>query len=211
MKPVPVADGPFGAVPEHGNAPTGGRSAPKPSRGHTSIVLLVALAAGLAACGAGPAPPAAGGGGNRSATVAPDFTGRDLEGKTFRLSDHLGKSVVLLDFWSTYCEPCKAEFPLLGAMYEKSRRDGLLVVGVAMDGPETMADVPAFVKRMGIAFPIVVDDDSHIASIYNPKKSMPLSVLIEKAGRIAVVREGYNPGDEKLVEADIAKALGRVP
>jgi hypothetical protein len=60
---------------------------------------------------------------------------------------------------------------------------------------------------MDIDFPVVVDDDSRIASLYNPKKSMPLSVLIEKSGRIAVVREGYNPGDEKLVAADVTKAL----
>jgi peroxiredoxin len=140
-------------------------------------------------------------------TVAPDFTGRDLDGKTFRLSDHLGKDVVLLDFWSTYCEPCKAEFPHLGSMYGARKRDGLLVVGIAMDGPETIADVPAFVKRMGIDFPIVVDEDSRIASLYNPKKSMPLSVLIDKSGRVRVIREGYNPGDEKLVADDVAKAL----
>ena len=183
-----------------------------PRRGRAFWTVAVALAVGLAACGTIETPPAQGGRDGRSkATVAPDFTGRDLDGKTFRLSDHLGKDVVLLDFWSTYCEPCKAEFPLLDAMYEKSKHDGLLVVGVAMDGPETIADVPAFVRRMGIQFPIVVDDDSHIASIYNPKKSMPLSVLIEKAGQIAVVREGYSPGDERLVEADIARALSRVP
>jgi hypothetical protein len=76
-----------------------------------------------------------------------------------------------------------------------------------MDGPETAADIPAFVKRMDINFPVVVDDDSRIASLYNPKKSMPLSVLISKSGRISVVREGYNPGDEKLVEADVTKEL----
>ncbi len=163
----------------------------------------------LAACGSGePAQSPSGSGGASSAgTVAPDFTGRDLQGKTFRLSDHLGKDVILLDFWSTFCEPCKAEFPHLRSMYDEAKAKGLLVVGVAMDGPETVADVPAFVKRMDIDFPVVVDDDSRIASLYNPKKSMPLSVLIEKTGHIAVVREGYNPGDEKLVAADVAKAL----
>jgi thiol-disulfide isomerase/thioredoxin len=115
--------------------------------------------------------------------------------------------VVLLDFWSTYCEPCKAEFPHLHAMYEADRAKGLLVVGVAMDGPETVADVPSFVKRFELDFPVVTDEDSRIASLYNPKKSMPLSVLIDKAGHIVTVREGYNPGDEKLVSADVDKAL----
>jgi peroxiredoxin len=67
-----------------------------------------------------------------SGTAAPDFTARDVDGKTFRLSDHLGKGVILLDFWSTFCEPCKAEFPHLNAMYAAKKDKGLLVLGVAM-------------------------------------------------------------------------------
>jgi peroxiredoxin len=177
---------------------------------------FLAFAAAIVACvgcgGGGSYSPAtegsaSAGGATSAGTLAPDFTGRDVVGNTFRLSDHLGKDVVLLDFWSTFCEPCKAEFPHLRAMYDAAHAKGLLVVGVAMDGPETVADVPAFVKRFELDFPVVTDEDSRIASLYNPKKSMPLSVLIDKAGRIVAVREGYNPGDEKLVEADVTKVL----
>ncbi len=177
-----------------------------------SPVTLAGLALfACVACGStessSPATGASASGGTSSAgSLAPDFTGRDVVGQTFRLSDHLG-SVVLLDFWSTFCEPCKAEFPHLRSMYDQARAKGLLVVGVAMDGPETVADVPSFVKRFDIDFPVVTDDDSRIASLYNPKKSMPLSVLVDRAGRIIAVREGYAPGDEKLVSADIDKAL----
>jgi peroxiredoxin len=169
--------------------------------------LILAVAA-LAGCASGsgdssarPVASIAGG------TVAPDFTARDVDGKTFRLSDYVGKQVVLLDFWATYCEPCKAEFPHLRAMYDESRSRGLLIVGVAMDGPESLAEVPAFVNRYRLDFPVVLDDDSRIASLYDPKKSMPLSVLIAKNGHIAVVREGYNPGDERLVAEDVERAL----
>jgi len=173
-------------------------------------VLAAALVC-MQACGSqsssvpGAAPT--GDGTSAAGTLAPDFTGRDVVGKTFRLSDHLGKDVVLLDFWSTFCEPCKAEFPHLRAMFDGERAKGLLVVGIAMDGPETVADVPSFVKRFDLDFPVVTDEDSRIASLYNPKKSMPLSVLIDRAGRIVAVREGYTPGDEKLVAADVQKAL----
>jgi len=176
-----------------------------------SLVALLAIGGALTACGSqGTSGPATTEGAPATAagTLAPDFTGRDVTGKTFRLSDHLGKDVVLLDFWSTYCEPCKAEFPHLRAMYDGQRARGLLVVGVAMDGPETVADVPSFVKRFELDFPVVTDEDSRIASLFNPKKSMPLSVLIDKGGRIVAVREGYAPGDEKLVAADVDKALG---
>jgi peroxiredoxin len=180
----------------------------KASRG--SLVVLAAALAG--ACEAGSQRPLSASGplgGSSAGTIAPDFTARDVEGGSFRMSDHLGKHVVLLDFWSTFCEPCKAEFPQLRAMYDRDKARGLLVVGVAMDGPETVADVPAFVKRFDLDFPIVVDDDSRIASLYNPKKSMPFSVLIDRAGRIVVVREGYNPGDERQVAAEVAAALGQ--
>ncbi len=159
--------------------------------------------------GAGPSGPSGtGGGGAAAGTVAPDFTTRDVDGKTWRLSDHLGKETILLDFWSTFCEPCKAEFPHLKQLYSENKAKGLIVVGISMDTPDTVADVPAFVKRYDLNFPVVLDDDSRIASVYNPKKSMPLSVLIDRAGKIQVVREGYNPGDEKLVAADVAKVLG---
>ncbi|MDP9150686.1 MAG: TlpA family protein disulfide reductase, partial [Myxococcota bacterium] len=145
---------------------------------------LLASAAAVVACGhslAGNSP------GDRGAargtgTVAPDFTASDLAGKTFRLGDHVGKEIVLLDFWSTFCEPCKAEFPHLRALYADKKASGLLVVGVAMDGPETVADVPAFARRFDLSFPIVTDEDSRIANLYNPKKSMPFSVLINRGG-----------------------------
>ena len=166
------------------------------------------FAAASAACGASMEPANGAAVHSSAGTLAPDFAAPDLQGATFRLSDHLGKEVVLLDFWSTFCEPCKAELPHLRAMYDRDRASGLLIVGVAMDGPETSADVPAFVKRFGVDFPVVVDEDSHIASLYNPKKSMPFSVLIDRGGQVAVVREGYNPGDERLVAGDVAAALG---
>ena len=138
---------------------------------------------------------------------ASDFAARDVEGKTLRLSDYLGKKAILLDFWSTYCEPCLAEMPHLIKLYEAQKDKGFVVIAVAMDGPETVADVPMFAKRNGMIFPVVLDEDSHVVSIYNPKKIAPLSVLIDKKGKIFRVREGYNPGDEKLVEADVAKVL----
>ncbi len=166
----------------------------------------VAIALCLSGCGSNPPNATTAAAAPRDTGAAPDFTGRDVAGNTFRLSDQRGR-VVLLDFWSTFCEPCKAEFPHLRAMYDADRSKGLVVVGVAMDGPETVADVTSFVKRFDLDFPVVTDDDSRIASLYNPKKSMPLSVLIDRAGRIVAVREGYNPGDETLVAADVDKAL----
>ncbi len=141
-------------------------------------------------------------------TAAQDFTARDTNGNTFRLSDHLGKEVILIDFWATWCVPCLAEMPHLERMWEQYKSRGFLVVAVSMDGPEQLADVPAFAKRNQMNFTVLTDEDSSIAGIYNPRKSAPLSAIIDRQGHIAAVREGYNAGDEAYVEKDVLKALG---
>jgi len=144
----------------------------------------------------------------KEGTIAADFVARDVEGRTLRLSDHLGKRAVLLDFWSTYCQPCLAEMPHLVRLYEDNRSRGFVVIAVSMDGPETVADVPSFAKRNRMIFPVALDEDSHIASIYNPKKSAPLSVLIDKTGRVVRVHEGYNPGDEEVLAREVQSVVG---
>lgn len=171
---------------------------------------LALIAALLSACAEGSTAGAAGAtsagiAGKKS--IASDFAARDVDGKTLRLSDYLGKKAILLDFWSTFCEPCLAEMPHLRQIYDQQKDKGFVVIAVAMDGPETVAEVPAFAKRNGMTFPVVLDEDSHVVQIYNPKKTAPLSVLIDKQGNIYRVREGYNPGDEKLVAEDVAKVL----
>ena len=146
-------------------------------------------------------------GASGTGATATDFTARDIDGKTVRLSNYLGKQAILLNFWQTWCEPCVAEFPHLRKMYEANKDKGFVLLGVAMDGPETVANVPAFAKRNQLNFPVLLDEDSHVAAVYNPKKSAPLSVLIDKTGKIAVIREGYNPGDEEYLEREVLKVL----
>ena len=114
---------------------------------------------------------------------------------------------MLIDFWSTYCEPCLAEMPHLRKLYDTNKAQGFVVLAVSMDGPETVAEVPSFAKRNSMTFPVLLDEDSHVASIYNPKKSAPLSVLIDKKGFVVRVREGYNPGDEKLIADDVTNIM----
>jgi peroxiredoxin len=183
----------------------------------TTIVAAALLAmAGGAGCGAsgaqaGGATTANGGDAMKTGTQATDFAARDIDGKTVRLSDYLGKQAVLIDFWSTYCEPCLAEMPHLRKLYAEQKEKGFVVLAVSMDGPETVAEVPSFAKRNNMTFPVLLDEDSHVVSIYNPKKSAPLSVLIDKKGFVVRVREGYNPGDEGLIAADVTSVLSDAP
>jgi peroxiredoxin len=166
------------------------------------------LAASTAGCGGEQVTTTNAGEVQRAGSTATDFSAQDLAGRTVRLSSYLGKQAILLDFWQTWCEPCLQEFPHIRRMYDANKEKGFVVFGVAMDGPETVANVPAFVKRNNLDFPILLDEDSHVAAIYNPKKSAPLSVLIDKKGKIASIREGYNPGDEEYLAKDVARVLG---
>lgn len=180
------------------------------TRGSSLATVVLGAALGLLGCGeenataGGAKSPSdvAGSGG-----VAADFTARDIDGNTVKLSQYLGKQAIVLNFWATWCEPCVAEFPHLRRMYEENKDKGLIVLGVAMDGPETVANVAPFARRQQLNFPVLLDEDSHVAATYNPKKSAPFSVLIDKQGRIFKNREGYNPGDEEFFAADVAKML----
>ena len=173
---------------------------------------LVALALTLLACeekatGPGASSPSGGGASTTSGSTATDFSARDIDGKTVKLSEYLGKQAIVLNFWATWCEPCVAEFPHLRRMYDANKDKGFVILGIAMDGPETVANVAPFARRQQLNFPVLLDEDSHVAQLYNPKKAAPLSVLIDKQGRVFKVREGYNPGDEEFFAQDVAKML----
>ena len=172
-------------------------------------VVLSSLAGGCAATSNSvrtdaPAAAIAEPNGGGSAT---DFTLRDIDGKQVSLSDYLGKQVILIDFWATWCVPCEAELPHLQALYKKNHDRGFVVLGVAIDGPETAAQVNSFVRRYALSFPVLLDEETKVVAIYNPKRTAPLSVLIDKSGQIARVRAGYSSGDEKLIAADVEKLI----
>jgi peroxiredoxin len=174
------------------------------------IPLLSLLAVAASALGCGRPVARAPGSPELAVTgrAAPDFTGRDIDGNLIKLSDHLGKQVILLDFCSTWCEPCVAEFPHLRTLYEANKAKGFLILAISVDGPETVANVPGFARRNRLTFPMMTDDGSRISTLYNPKKTAPLSVLIDRSGKIVLIQEGYTPGDEEGLAHQVAKALG---
>jgi len=170
-------------------------------------LLFAATMTAVTACG----QSAVSGEGAKSATgaTAVDFALDDIEGNRFRLSDHLGKKVIVLDFWATWCDPCKASMPHLIELYEKHKDDGLLVVGISIDGPESIAQVKRDVAQMGMTFPVVLDTESRVVANYNPRRSAPYSVVIDKNGHVVKRHDGYTAGDEiemaRVVEAELAK------
>lgn len=147
--------------------------------------------------------PAAGAGQTRP----PDFELRTLDGSSVRLSDHVGNKVVLLDFWATFCEPCLRAMPELEALYKRYKAQGFIVLGVSIDGADSLLAVRSDVQKLGISFPILLDQETRVVALYNPKTSAPFSVLIGKDGRVLARREGYANGAEHPLEREIQAAL----
>ena len=121
---------------------------------------------------------------------APDFALPGLNGETVRLSDYRGK-VVLVNFWGSWCQPCKEETPALQAIYTKLRDQGLVIVGVDLrnqerPGAEGDANVRAFVRQYGVTYPIALDVNGDIARAYQIYP-IPTSFFVDPTGRMRYV------------------------
>lgn len=174
-------------------------------RASRRVVLAIAPLI-TAACGGAPAGEAASA---PSAARPPDFELDRLGGGTVRLADHLGKDVILLDFWATHCDPCLAAMPHLEELYRRHAGQGFVVLGISIDGPDTLARVAPTVARLGVTFPILLDTETRVVGLYNPKTSAPFSVLIGRDGGVVAKREGYTTGGAEEVDRDVEAALGR--
>jgi peroxiredoxin len=124
---------------------------------------------------------------------APDFVLPGLHGADVRLSDYRGK-VVLVNFWGTWCEPCKDETPALQAIHQKLGDQGLVIIGVDLrnqerSGPDGVADVRAFTDRYGVTYPIALDTAGETARAFQIYP-IPTSFFIDPNGTIRYVRAG---------------------
>jgi peroxiredoxin len=111
---------------------------------------------------------------------APDFQLQTLDGKTVRLSDYRGQGV-FLNFWATYCPPCKKEMPYMQNQYEKFKDKGVTIL--AVDVGEPKLTVEKFVKRYGLTFPILLDEKEEVIDLYGVG-AIPVTFLIDKNGKV---------------------------
>ncbi len=131
---------------------------------------------------------------------APDFELPLLAGGTTSLAEHRGK-VVLVDFWSTTCDPCLREMPELVKLYREKKARGFEVLAIATDGPDTLSGVTATAREKNMVFPVLLDQDTEVLDRYNPKGELPFTVVVDRHGRIVLRRAGYQPGDEESMRA----------
>jgi thiol-disulfide isomerase/thioredoxin len=123
----------------------------------------------------------------QGAKPAPGLELRDVEGRTLRLSDYKGK-VVLLNFWATWCAPCRAEIPDLVKWQREYKRKGLQVIGVTYP-PEELSEVREFIKNFKVNYPVALGEEQTKA-MFDKGETLPITVVIDKKGMVREVIQG---------------------
>lgn len=134
---------------------------------------------------------------------APDFTLKSRSGKNVRLSDLRGQ-VVMLNFWASWCGPCRQEMPLLEDMSKKYERLGFTLLGVNVDEDSSKAE--KLLEKIPVSFPVLYDNKSDVSELLNVD-AMPTTFLIDRDGNLRFHHKGYKPGYEKSYEKQIKQLV----
>ena len=124
--------------------------------------------------------------------MAPDFVLKSSSGENLRLSEYRG-DVVMINFWATWCGPCRQEMPLLDELYARYQRVGFNLLGVNIDDDSQRA--MRMVDELGIRFPVLFDEHKEVSELYNVE-AMPATILVDREGNVRYVHHGYKPGYE---------------
>jgi len=128
---------------------------------------------------------------------APDFTLKTLEGSNLRLEEYRGQ-VVLINFWASWCGPCRQEMPLLDRLHQRYVDTGFAVLGINVEGE--VAPARELIDKIPVSFPVLIDQGQSVSELYD-LKAMPSTMVVDRDGVVRYIHLGYKPGDEsKYVE-----------
>lgn len=139
-------------------------------------------------------------------TITVDFTLEDINGDLFELKEYIGSGPILLDFWATWCKPCKDAMPNLQMFHDNYEEQGLTVAAISIDSPRSLNKIKPFIKSRRYTFKILLDPNGEILQQFQGK-NIPFQVLIDKDGKVVETHTGYSPGDEKILEKKIQELL----
>jgi thiol-disulfide isomerase/thioredoxin len=134
---------------------------------------------------------------------APNFTLKSMSGKNLKLSEMAG-NVVLINFWASWCGPCREEMPLLNALHKKYAPLGFAVLGVNVE--EQLDGARGFLSNVPVDFPILLDNKNKVSKQYKVI-AMPTTVVVDRDGNMRYLHEGYKPGDEKKYRQMVKKLV----
>ncbi|MFL0798381.1 MAG: TlpA family protein disulfide reductase [Cellvibrionaceae bacterium] len=140
---------------------------------------------------------------NKAAKPAPDFTLKSDSGSNIRLSEQRGK-IVMINFWASWCGPCRQEMPYLEKLYKRYGKAGVVLLGINVDKDSKLAD--HFLKDLETTFPILYDPTGSVSKQYKVR-AMPTTVIIDRDGNIRYTHRGYKPGYEDKYKKNIRELL----
>jgi len=123
---------------------------------------------------------------------APAFTLQSVDGKAVSLAQYKG-DVVMINFWASWCGPCRQEMPLLDSIYKQYKDMGFVLLGVNVEPDSHNAN--AWLKKTPVSYPVLYDPNSQVSQLYQVQ-AMPTTVIIDRQGIVRFVHDGYLPGDE---------------
>ncbi|MFK5895262.1 MAG: TlpA disulfide reductase family protein [Pseudomonadota bacterium] len=137
-------------------------------------------------------------------TLAPEFSLTSInDNKTIKLKDYSGQ-VIYLDFWASWCAPCRASFPLLNELHHKYKDKGFKVLAINLD--DDLASVEKFGKICPVEFTLLQDNNNQVPQAYQVQ-AMPSSYIIDKKGNIRHIHRGFKKGDITMIEKQIVQLL----
>ncbi|WP_416240394.1 TlpA family protein disulfide reductase [Marinobacter sp. F3R08] len=134
---------------------------------------------------------------------APDFTLESRSGENLRLEEHRGE-VVMLNFWASWCGPCRQEMPLMDELYSQYKDLGFTILAVNVD--ENRAEAHRFLEKVPVNYPILYDPESSVSELYEVQ-AMPTTVMIDRDGNARYLHYGYQPGYEDDYEQQIRELV----
>ena len=140
-----------------------------------------------------------------SGEIAPDFTLENLHGERVTLSDVLADGPVILDFWASWCGPCRKALPALQVL-AREYSDEVTVLTVSIDDPRSRPKIGSTMRSLGLKMPVLLDSDKTVASLYRVV-SVPSTFLIASDGGIVTVHSGYRDGDMRLLASELDRLL----
>jgi len=123
---------------------------------------------------------------------APAFTLQSVDGRTVSLAQFKG-DVVMINFWASWCGPCRQEMPLLDSIYKQYKDMGFVLLGVNVEPDAHSAN--AWLRKTPVSYPILYDPKSQVSQLYQVQ-AMPTTVIVDRQGVVRFVHNGYVPGDE---------------
>lgn len=134
---------------------------------------------------------------------------KDINNNPIDLNNYLGKKVVLLNFWATWCTPCKTELPIINKIYGELKDKNFEIISISLDEESESELVKSTVFNMALKFNVIIDANSVICDKYNPQKNAPYSILFDLSGNIVKRYVGFNSGDEENIKKEIETLLNQ--